>query len=148
MTPDVVCAGRFFVNLSLTSSQIYIHEKLAPARIKEDIKAVGKMVDLLDDVFPNLWREDTGFTSLFTGIEVTTKVNDDLMQGKSKGKQAANDFVVKGCSSNPTSDYFDPLKKTKPKSFKNLKAVCKVHNKEQTLPLQMNRDVFARILLL
>ena len=55
MTPDVVCAGRFFVNLSLTSSQIYIHEELAPARIKEDIKAVGKMVDLLDDVFPNLY---------------------------------------------------------------------------------------------
>ena len=27
---------------------------------------------------------------------------DDLLQAKSKGKQAANDFVVSRCSSTPT----------------------------------------------
>ena len=34
------------------------------------------------------------------------------------------------CSSNRTSDFFDPLKKTKLKSFKNLRAVHKVRNKD------------------
>ena len=50
------------------------------------------------------------------------------------------------CSSNPTSHYFDPLKKAKLKSFKDLEAVHKVHNKDLdlVLPLHMDRDVFAR----
>ena len=70
---------------------------------------------------------------------------------KSKGKQMANDFVVSRCSSHfhPTLDYFDTLKKTtKLKSFKDLKAVCKVRNKDLGLPLRMDRDVFARMALL
>ena len=70
---------------------------------------------------------------------------------KSKGKHAANDFVVSRCSSHshPTLDYFDTLKKTtKLKSFKDLKAVCKVRNKDLGLPLRMDRDVFARLALL
>jgi len=33
-------------HLSITPSQTYIHKELAPARIKEDLKAVGKLVDL------------------------------------------------------------------------------------------------------
>ena len=57
------------------------------------------------------------FPNLSTGVEVTT---EDLMQAKSKVKHAVNDFVVKRCSSNPTSDYFDPLKKINLTSFKNL----------------------------
>jgi len=121
---------------------------LAPACIKEDIKAVGKLVGLLEGVFTSPWKQDVAFTSLCTGIEATTEVSDDLLQAKSKGKQAANDFVVNRCSSNPTSDYFDPLKKAKLKSFKDLKAVCKVRNKDLVLPFPMDRDVFARMALL
>ena len=52
--------------------------------------------------------------------------------------------MVNRCSSDPTLDYFDPLKKAKLKSSKDLKAVHKVHNKNLVLPLQMVRDVFAR----
>ena len=57
------------------------------------------------------------FPNLSTGVEVTT---EDLMQAKSKVKQAVNDFVVKRCSSNLTSDYFDPLTKINLKSIKDL----------------------------
>ena len=69
---------------------------------------------------------------------------------KSKGKQLANDFVVSRSSyhSHPTLDYFDTLNKTKLKSFKDLKAVCKVRNKDLVLLLRMDRDVFARMALL
>ncbi|KAK3747396.1 hypothetical protein QZH41_012092, partial [Actinostola sp. cb2023] len=135
-------------HLSITSSQTYIHKELAPARIRGDIKAVGKLVDLIEDVFTNPWKQDAAFTGLSTGIEATTEVSDDLLQAKSKGRQAANDFVVNSCSSNPTSDYFDPLKKAKLKSFKDLKAVRKVRNKDLVLPLRMDRDIFARMALL
>ena len=81
-------------HLSLTSPQTYIHKELAPARIEEDIKAVGKLIDLLDDVFTNPWKHDAAFMSLSTGIGVTKEVGDDLLQAKSKKKRAANDFVV------------------------------------------------------
>ncbi|KAL9961075.1 hypothetical protein ACROYT_G029956 [Oculina patagonica] len=60
-------------HLSITSSQTYIHKEWAPARIKEDIKAVGKLVDLLEVVFPNPLKQDVAFTSLSTGIEATTE---------------------------------------------------------------------------
>jgi len=55
---------------------------------------------------------------LSTGIEATTEVSDFLLQAKSEGKQAANDFVGNRRSSNPTSDYFNPLKKTKLKAVR------------------------------
>jgi len=43
--------------LAITSSQTYIHEELAPASIKEDIKAVEKLVDVLEDVFNSPWKQ-------------------------------------------------------------------------------------------
>ena len=39
--------------LSITSSPTYIHKELAPAYHKEDFKAVGKPVDVLEDVITN-----------------------------------------------------------------------------------------------
>ena len=51
------------------------------------------------------------------------------MQAKSKVKQAVNDFVVKCCSSNLTSDYFDSLKKINLKSIKDLSVPITVTEK-------------------
>ena len=42
-------------HLSLSPDKAYIHIELAPARIKTDLKAVGKVVDLLEGVFSNPW---------------------------------------------------------------------------------------------
>ena len=64
--------------LLYTSSQNYIHKELAPACINEDIKAVAKMVDLLNDVCTNPRKQDAAFTSLSTGIEVTTEVDEKM----------------------------------------------------------------------
>ena len=41
-------------HLSINSSKTHIHKEFAPAQIKEDIKAVEKLVDLLEDVFTSL----------------------------------------------------------------------------------------------
>ena len=70
------------------------------------------------------------------------------MQAKNKANQAANDFVVNSCSSNPNSDYFDALKKAKVKSFNDLKVVRKVGNKDVVPPLRMDRGAFAWMALL
>lgn len=43
-------------HLSINSSKTHIHREFAPAQIKEDIKAVEKLVDLLEDVFTNPWK--------------------------------------------------------------------------------------------
>jgi len=43
--------------LATTSSQTHIHEELAPASIKEDIKAEENLVDLLEDVFNSPWKQ-------------------------------------------------------------------------------------------
>ena len=60
---------------------------------------MGKLVDLLDDVFTNPRKQDAALANLSTGVKVTT---EDLMQSKSKVKQAVNDFVAKHCSSHLT----------------------------------------------
>ena len=59
-----------------------------------------------------------------------------------------NEFVVSRCSSAPTSDYFDPLRKIKLKSFKGLKTTTKVRIKDLVLPLRMDRALFGRMALL
>ena len=51
------------------------------------------------------------------GIKATTEVSDDLLQAKSKVRKAVNELCNNRCSSNPSSDFLDPSKKTKLKSF-------------------------------
>ena len=101
---------------------------------------------LLEGVFTSPWKQDVAFTSLCTGIEATTEVSDDLLQAKSKGKKAANGFVVNRCSSNPTSDYFYPMKKAKLKSFNDLKAVHKVRSIKMYLLGRHFSDSFVRLI--
>jgi len=43
----------FREQLSVTPDKAYVHKELAPARIKTDLEAVGKIVDLLESVLSN-----------------------------------------------------------------------------------------------
>ena len=57
ITQGVLCTENFFVGICRlilprpTSTRMFV-----PARIKEDIKAVEKLVDLLEDVLTNPWK--------------------------------------------------------------------------------------------
>ena len=73
---------------------------------------------------------------------VPTEVNDDWLQATSKWKQPSNDFVTGRCSSNPTQDYFYPVKKA------TLKAMRKLRDKDLVLPFRMDHDFFARMALI
>ena len=75
MTQDVVCTGSFFVSICilLHPTPKSIRSWLQHALKKTSELSIGKLVDLLEDVFTNPWKRDAAFTSLSTGIEVTTE---------------------------------------------------------------------------
>ena len=135
-------------HLSLTPDKTYVHKELAPAQIKTDLGAVEKVVHLLENVFSNPWAKEGDLTSLSTGVAATSEVHNDLLEARERGQKAVNEFVVSRCSSAPTTDYFDPLRKMKLKSFKDLKTTTKVRTKDLVLPLRMDRALFGRMALL
>ena len=64
----------------------YVHKELAPGRIKKDIEAVEKGINLLENVFKNPWKGED-LTSLSTGNEATAEVKDSLLGAKNGGFQ-------------------------------------------------------------
>jgi hypothetical protein len=78
---------------------------------------------LLENVFQNPFKEITGLTSLTVGVAATDEIRSNLLEAKEKGKVACKEFVEGRCSSKPKLDFFDPLKKLKLKTFKDLKAI-------------------------
>ena len=71
-------------HLSMTPDKTYVHKELAPARIKTDVGAVEKVVDLLENVFSNPWAKEGDLTSLSTGIAATLEVRNDLLEARER----------------------------------------------------------------
>ena len=135
-------------HLSVSPKKAYVHTELAAARIKTDLEAVGKVVGLPEGVFSNPLAKESDRTTLSTGVAATTEVRNDLLQARDRGQKALNYFVISRCSSLPTANFFDPLRKMKLKSFKDLKTITKIRIKDLVLPLQMDRALFVRMALL
>ena len=93
-------------HLSVSPNKAYVPKELAAARIKTDLEAVGKIVDLLEGVFINPWAKESDLTTLSTGVAATTEVRNDLLQARDRGKKALNDFGISRCSSLPTANFF------------------------------------------
>ena len=141
----------FREHLSLVSTENKFHKELTHLRIKLDMEAVASVVDVLENVCcrRSPWNREVDYLiSLSTGISATSEVRNDLLEAKDKGKSASREFVKQRCSSDATIIFFDPLKKLKLKSFKNLKAVTKLRSKDAVIPIKLDRDVFARMALL
>ena len=102
----------------------------------------------LESVFSNPWAKESDLTTLSTGEAATTEMRNDLLQARERGQKALNDLVISGCSSLATANFFDPLRKMKLKSFKDLKTITKIRTKDLVLPLQMYRALFVRMALL
>ena len=86
-------------HLLVSPDKADVRKELAPARIKTDLEAVGKVVDLLEGVFSNPWAKESDLTTLSTGVAATTGVRNDLLQARNRGQKALNDFVISRCSS-------------------------------------------------
>ena len=110
----------------------YVHKELAPSRIKTDIEAVDKVINVCENVFKNPWEGDD-FVSLSTGLEAAADINDNLLKAKEVGLKACQEFIDTGGSPNPELDFFDPLPKSKMKTFKDLKKVVKVNVKDRMI---------------
>ena len=80
-------------HLSISPDKAYVHKELAPARIKTDLEAVGKVVGLLVGVFSNPWAKEADLTTLSTGVAATTKLRNDLFKASERGQKALNDFA-------------------------------------------------------
>ena len=102
----------------------------------------------MDEVLSNPWKTGAEFTSLSTGIVVTTEIRDDLLKARERGQKARNEFVLARYLAAPKKDFYDPMTKLGLKSFKNLRTTVKVQSKAKVIPLQMDRTLFARIALL
>lgn len=129
-------------HLSVSPDKAFVHKELAPAWIKTDLETVEKVVDLLEGVFSNPWAKDSDLTTLSTGAAETTEVRDELLQARDRGQKALNDFVISQCSSMPTANFFDPSRKMKLKSFKDLNTTTTMRAKDLVLPLQMDQALF------
>ena len=88
-----------------------MHKEIAPARVQKDILAVEKVIEVLENVFISLWGSEK-LLSLSTGVVAALEVKQDLFGASEKGKGACKAFVISRCSSLPTAEFFDPLRKT------------------------------------
>lgn len=73
--------------MSITSCKTYVHNELAPARIKEDAKAVEKLVDLLEEYSAILGQKTLSSPVCLTGIATTAEVSNDLLQAREKERR-------------------------------------------------------------
>ena len=124
----------------------YVHKEFAPSRIKTDIEAVDRGINLCENVFKNPWDEGE-LINLSTGLEATADIKDSLFKAKEVGLKGSQEFIDTRGSANPELDFFDPLPKSKMKTFKDLKKVVRVNVKDRFIPLRMDRDLFSRMAL-
>ena len=103
-----------------------------------------KGINLVENIFTNPWNGGD-LTSLSTGIGATAEIKDSLLGAKNGGFSACLEFISTLCSSSPKLDFFEPLPKSKYKTFKELKKVVKVSAKHRVLPLKIDRTLFARM---
>ena len=115
----------------------YFDKQLAPSRIKTDIEAVDRVINLCENVFKNPWDEGE-LISLSTGLEATADIKYSLFKAKEVGLKESQEFIDNRGSANPELDFFDPLPKSKMKTFKDLKKVVKVNVKNRLIPLRMD----------
>ena len=70
---------------------------------------------------------------------------DNLLKAKEVELKECQEFIDTSSSPNPELDFFDPLPKSKKKTFKDLKKVVKVNVKDRMIPLKMDCSLFARM---
>ena len=102
----------------------YVHNELVPSRIKTDFEAVNKVNNVCENVFKNPW-EGGDFVSLSTGLEAVAEIKDNPLEAKEVGLKGCQEFIDTRGSPNPETQLFDPLTKSKMKTFKDLKKVVK-----------------------
>ena len=69
----------------------YVHKELVPSRIKTDIEAVDRVINLCENVFKNPLDEGE-LISLSTGLEATADIKDSLFKAKEVGLKGSHEI--------------------------------------------------------
>ena len=78
--------------LTETSVSKYVHHDLNPSRIKKDEDNVQSVLYVFENTFSNPFTS-TDLISLSTGKSATPVISNDLINAKTKGKEAMESFV-------------------------------------------------------
>ena len=105
------------------------------------------LVDILKGSFIHPFAEDLPFVSISSGPEATERVSRDLLQAKTLGQEALKKFIKEHILTT-TADFYEPVKKLKLSTFKDLVKVFKISVKNRMIPLKYNRDLFTQIKVL
>ena len=119
------------------------HKEASKPRIKQDEESVALIVTYLMDQ-GNPFQQSTDLVSLTSGVVAPGDITDDLLQTKTKGDWALNDFVNSRLHSTDI-DFFHPLKKLNLESFGQATRPLATKAKETT---KVDLDFFARSLVI
>lgn len=93
------------------------------------------------------FRENSRLIHISSGIECDEKIKDDMINAEKKGEEALAGFIRNRIESNEV-DLYCPIPKMKLNTFSALKAKRSCTNKDKTVTLKADRDVFARLLVI
>ena len=133
-------------HISVTPDK-YKHRDLLPSAAKKDMAAVEKVIHVVEELFSNPW-EGNALISFSSGLYAPPELVDDLLNAKAKGLEDCTNFIQLRCSDKPSLGFFETFTKCKLKNFSSLKKVVSVKSKDRTLPLKMDKELFACITLL
>ena len=89
----------------------------------------------------------TDLISISTGLVANDSVKRDLQSAPEKGEAAANDFI-KNRLTDDRIDIFNPIKKMKLKTFKDMSCVKSGKINSKVVDLKHNQTLFARLLVI
>ena len=134
---------RILLNEHISASpKKHTHRELLPSPVKKDVAAVEKVITVVEELFSNPWEGDD-LISLSSGLYAPSELVEDLLN-----LEDCMNFIKLRCSEKPSMDYFDNFKKRKLQTLSSLKKTVSVKSRDRTLPLKMDKDLFARITLL
>ena len=84
---------------------------------------------------------------LFSGINASEEVENDLLQAEALGRKQAKEFIDDRIKQNKTG-FCDTIKKNKLKTFSSLKPVKRLCVKDKEVIIQSDHSLFARLLII
>lgn len=129
----------------------YEHTDLQKSRIARDQADVKSLITLLESNWINPFStEQQDLVCLSTGKVATQKIEEDLVNAKSVGEKAYEEFRAQRLEANPPEVKFhDSLKKSNLKTFSELNKKVKVKSKTACeVILKADRALFGQMVII
>ena len=133
-----------FVNLASNGSKI--HHDLQSTRIRRDLKDGQSVMDLLTGTLVNPLEENS-LMSLSSGISPSEKIQEDLHQAYSFGKNAMENFI-NDCLVKLSKSIYEPIKKLKLGTFTTMTKKVNVNIKGREVQFSAQSAIFGKIALI